>query len=133
MEMKTVHAHEGHFQGELYIGPVDAALSAEYAASKTLKSTRDAERVDGALIVGHSETGHHHVVEHADAKLLEHVDSQLTAFLVAEGAYADLVHKRDFDTHPTLRLEGTGVRKVVRQREVTPENERSVAWVPARD
>ena len=113
---------KGHFQGELYIGPVIGAVPAG-------TKTTEAERVHGSLIVGHSETGHHHVVEAADARLLETPDP-LVAYLVAEGAYADLVHRRTFDQHPTLVLgfEGGGVRKVIRQREMSP-----AGWTRAAD
>ncbi len=122
MNTKIVPGDKGHFQGELYVGPV---------APLPDGCTREAKREGGALIVGHSETGHHHVVEAADARLLETADP-LVAYLVAEGAFADLVHKREFDTHPTLRFEGGGTpgtgRKIVRQREMSP-----VGWVRAAD
>lgn len=78
------------------------------------------------LIVAHSETGHHHVVEAADARLIETGDP-LVAYLVAEGAYADVVHKRSFDTHAPIRLEGGGaIWEIRRQREHTPEGWRRV-------
>jgi hypothetical protein len=107
-----VAADEGHFQGELYIGPVigdgtDEDLGTEAAAE------------NGEIIVGHSETGHHHVIAAAEARLIESGDP-LLAYLDVRGAAASLVHKRSHDTHPTLRLKGKGVRKVVRQREVSP-------------
>ena len=50
----------------------------------------------------------------------------MVCYLVAEGAYADVVHQRPFDTHETLRLDGP-VWKVVRQREAAPEGWRQVA------
>lgn len=122
MKVIVVAKDEGHFQGELYVGPVTEIPEEAQIA--------EAERVDGLLIVGHSETGHHHVVEAADARLIETADP-LVCYLVAEGAYADLVHQRDHDRHLTLRLdfgEGGGARKIVRQREMSPSG-----WVRAAD
>ena len=118
----TVAKNKGHFQGELYIGPIEKLPKTDL---------HEVERQNGVLIVGHSETGHHHVVGDPGAHLFETQDP-LVCYLVAEDAYADLVHGRDFDTHPTLRFEGGGVpgtgRKVVRQREMSPSG-----WVRAAD
>lgn len=58
--------------------------------------------VDGMLIVGHSETGHHHVVD-ADCATLTRVDP-FTAFLNVCKA-TPLVHQREYDTHPEIELQ----------------------------
>ena len=113
-ERVVVPSDKPHFQGELYIGPV--------ITLPTNIKTTEAKRENGSLIVGHSESGHHHTLEAPDVKLLETGDP-LVAYLVAEGAYADLVHHRPDDTHATLVLESGGtkqVRKVIRQRENSP-------------
>lgn len=58
--------------------------------------------VNGDLIVGHSETGHHHVVD-ADCATLTRVDA-FTAFLNVFRPTA-IVHKREHDTHPSIELQ----------------------------
>ncbi len=58
--------------------------------------------VNGVIIVGHSETGHHHVVD-ADCATLTRVDA-FTAFLNVFKPTA-IVHKRDADTHPPIGLQ----------------------------
>ena len=79
----------------------------------------------GRIIVAHSETGHHHVAV-ADKIRLYGTDDPMVCYLVAESAYADVVHERPFDTHETLRLPA-GTWEVRRQREHTPEGWRRVA------
>jgi len=69
------------------------------------------------IIVAHSETGHHHVAEAT-------MDPRLSFLSVPK--YADIVHKRDFDTHETIRLDA-GDWDVVRQKEWFPEGVRTVA------
>lgn len=58
--------------------------------------------VNGKLIVGHSETGHHHVVDE-DGATLTRVDA-FTAYLKITKSTA-LVHQRDYDTHPAIALQ----------------------------
>lgn len=72
----------------------------------------------GRVVVAHSETGHDHVAV-ADRIRLYGTSDPRVAYLVAESAYADIVHERGFDTHETLRL-GAGVWQVRRQREAWP-------------
>lgn len=92
MNKKIVVAKtEGHFQGEIYIGPLDVLPAVEMT---------EAKRERGVIVVGHSETGHHHVIGDAGVKMFETRDP-FVCYLVAE-SYADLVHQRDFDTHATL-------------------------------
>ena len=91
------------------------------------------QRVDperDVIVVGHSETGHHHVIDAGAAELYEHTgplpDSILECFVVV-GREAELRHLREFDTHEPIRLE-PGIYKVRRQREHTPEG-----WRRAQD
>jgi len=57
---------------------------------------------NGKLIVGHSETGHHHVVD-ADCAVLTRVD-EFTAYLnVTKPTQID--HLRGYDTHPSIALQ----------------------------
>lgn len=57
---------------------------------------------NGKLIVGHSETGHHHVVD-ADCATLTRVDG-FTAYLEVHKP-TQLEHLRGFDTHPSIALQ----------------------------
>ncbi len=58
--------------------------------------------VNGKLIVGHSETGHHHVVD-GDCATLTRVD-EFTAYLTVTKE-TRLQHLRDYDTHPAIALQ----------------------------
>lgn len=78
-----------------------------------------------ALVVAHSETGHHHVIQAADVRLLSAGDP-FVAYLSIGEPYADVEHLRPFDTHETIRLP-RGLWEVRRQREHTPEGWRRVA------
>jgi hypothetical protein len=85
-----------------------------------------------ALVVAHSETGHHHIIDRPDATMALFADATdpLISYLQLRGrAIADVVHLRDFDTHETIRLDAgspDSVWEVRRQREWTPERERAV-------
>lgn len=80
----------------------------------------------GPLIVAHSETGHHHVIESPDAKLLTTLNP-LVCYLSLEAPFADVVHQRPFHTHETLRLVGSEhgptCFEIRRQREHVPTSE----------
>ena len=89
---------------------------------------------DGAIIVTHSETGHHHVVEDLTCVMYEDPASSLVGYLqlgdgCQEAGGVDVVHKRAWDTHETLRLLGKpgDVFEIRRQREWSPEGWRRVA------
>lgn len=81
---------------------------------------------NGACILTHSETGHHHqVLERPGVQHLRFVEKHakgmdvLRSFLVVpdDGEDTDVVHLRSTHTHETLRLPGPGVYEVRRQRE----------------
>jgi hypothetical protein len=76
------------------------------------------------VIVAHSETGHHHVAIGDRVRLYGTTDPMI-CYLVAESAYADVVHERSFDTHETIRFPA-GVYEIRRQREWAPEGWRRV-------
>lgn len=95
-----------------------------------------AQRVErkGPVIVGHSETGHHHVIEDPWVEQFEMPANPLVCYLqIAEGVEAtggvDVIHKRAWDTHEPYRLLGQpgDVIEVRRQREHSPEGWRRVA------
>jgi len=84
------------------------------------------------LIIAHSETGHHHVIDRPDARvqLFAHPTNPLVSYLQLRGrAVVDIVHLRDFDTHEAQRLDAgkeDSVWEVRRQREYDPIHERMV-------
>lgn len=73
----------------------------------------------GPIIVAKSETGHNHMLEGSDAWLYKIEANPLVCFLQIDGEYADVVHKRSFDIHETLRLP-KGIWEVRRQRGMVP-------------
>ncbi len=71
--------------------------------TKTPKRLGEAVKpVAGKLIVGHSETGHHHVVD-ADCAVLTRLDV-FTAYLDVKKPTA-ISHQREYDTHPSIELQ----------------------------
>lgn len=75
----------------------------------------------GAIVVAHSETGHHHVASGKLTRLLAG-DDPMVCYLQASDAIL-IEHLRPWDTHAAISLEcGDGVVwEVRRQREATPE------------
>lgn len=62
----------------------------------------------GLLIIGHSETGHHHVLEHtrgATVTVLERAPEGMKILHAILTEANSLVHKREHDTHETIALE----------------------------
>jgi hypothetical protein len=76
------------------------------------------------IIVTHSETGHHHVMEREKVTMFECKDNELECFLEVHRK-AELKHLRPHDTHESILFE-PGVYKIRRQREYTPEGYRRV-------
>ena len=79
---------------------------------------------NGELIVTHSETGHHHVMDPSHAKMYRGVDKDYESVLVIDRP-TPIVHKRSHDTHEPIMFD-IGTYKVRRQREHTPEGFRRV-------
>ncbi len=101
-------------QGDIYIKRIDR-LPAEAA------------KVDpegGVVIVTHSETGHHHVMDAASVTMYRLPDSIMDCLLVVDQPTA-LRHLRQHDTHEPIMFD-TGVYHVRRQREYTPQGWRRV-------
>lgn len=79
-------------------------------------------------ILAHSETGHHHMIEVCTGVAVFDVPGDpLTCYLQVGGDWADIVHKREWDTHGTVRALGTsaeegrtGLYRVRRGREYVP-------------
>lgn len=85
----------------------------------------------GALVIAHSETGHHHAIDSMFVRHFEPADrNPLVCYLQMDTGVGnvDVVHHRPWDTHETLRLLGKpgDVWEVRRQREWTPEGWRRV-------
>ena len=87
-----------------------------------VSSMKEVQPEGDNLIVTHSETGHHHVLEREVAKMYESTD--LEAFLVLHDE-GTLRHLRDNHTHDSLNLPA-GSYRVIRAREYTPEGYRRV-------
>jgi len=77
------------------------------------------------LIVTHSETGHHHVMDRASVTMFDNPDNALEGFLQVHRA-TQLSHLRPHDTHESIAFD-PGVYRIIRQREYTPEGFRRVA------
>ncbi len=91
--MKTLEFNKVAAQGELTITRIN----------KLPKNIgKKVEPNNGRLIVGHSETGHHHVVD-ADCATLTRVD-EFTAYLDVHKP-TQIDHLRGFDTHPSIALQ----------------------------
>ena len=87
--------------------------------TKVPKGAEQIKPVNGQVIIGHSETGHHHVMDATRTKLYKLPDSLLECLMVVEQS-DQLEHLRDFDKHEPLGFE-PGVYKVRYLREYTPE------------
>lgn len=69
-----------------------------------------------SFIVGHSETGHHHVLESKRPFVVSEADKQ---FVIELFEPAKLVHKKQIDKHKTLPV-APGKYKVVYKNEYNP-------------
>jgi hypothetical protein len=101
-------------QGDVYVSRV-AALP-----PGTVPVPPDGDRV----IVTHSETGHHHVMD-ADRVTLYRLPEEIYECFLVVREDAELRHLRPHDTHEPLRF-SPGVYRVRRQREYVPEGFRRV-------
>lgn len=101
----------------------DVALTRVDTLPEGLVEAQRNER--GEYIVAHSETGHNHAVAERTTKMYEDPTNPLVAYLVVENT-ADLEHHRTYNTHETIQFD-TGVYRINRQREYTPEGFRRVA------
>ena len=90
--VETVNFTKVAAQGELRFAKV----------SKAPQKGISVPPINGLLIVGHSETGHHHVVD-ADCATLTRVDEFLAYLTVNKPT--ELVHQREFYTHRPVALQ----------------------------
>jgi hypothetical protein len=102
-------------QGDVYIRRVNMAIP---------KNAIEVQPEGEYVIVTHSETGHHHVMEKKKVKMYQLPDSIMDCLLVVNDPVA-LEHLRDYDTHEPIMFD-KGTYHVKRQREYTPEGFRKV-------
>jgi hypothetical protein len=69
-----------------------------------------------SYVVGHSETGHHHVLEAETPFQVWTLDDEVFLLLVESGT---LTHQKDHDKHPDLPV-AAGAYRVVRKTEYDP-------------
>lgn len=101
-------------QGDIYISRIEK-----------LPERAEAVKTEGEkVIVTHSETGHHHVMDRKAVTMYRLPDSIYDCFLVVTAPTA-LEHLRPNDTHEAINF-NPGTYHVRRQREYTPEGFRRV-------
>ena len=91
-------------------------------AKKLRTRARRVRPTAGMLVVGHSETGHHHVMDPDKSELYQLPDELTKLLIVTEEDV--LRHKRDYDTHQPMGFE-PGAYKVRQLREYVPETMQS--------
>ena len=70
-----------------------------------------------SFIVGHSETGHHHVLKSKKTFTVKEIEESFN-YLVLDSP-ADIVHEKDVNTHDTITVE-PGIYKVIKKQEYNP-------------
>jgi len=92
------------------------------------ETARMVDPTNGSIIVGHSETGHHHVIDVKDrpdaARMLIDSTNEFISYLDVKEP-CEVKHLRSFDTHGSVML-GKGKYQVRHRREYTPEGLRRV-------
>lgn len=116
--MTTIHLTEEMFatgkpfaQGEVLFWMKKYAPKAIKNGLAKLKNMQELKLENGQLILGHSETGHHHVLEpvnkaihisKAAQALIDSTNDMLVDLKLLEPC--ELIHMRGFDTHKTVVL-----------------------------
>ena len=101
-------------QGDIYIQRIDSLP----------EGLGKVEPAGGWVIVTHSETGHHHVMDRKTVTMYRLPEEIYECFLVVSEPAA-LEHLRPVDTHEPVMFQ-PGNYRVRRQREYTPEGLRRV-------
>jgi len=84
----------------------------------------------GVLIVGHSKTGHHHVIskDDADVMVMDKPPEGLRILLALVHTATPLTHQRSYDTHSPIMLEpGEYEMRIAREYDPYEELARQVA------
>lgn len=103
-----------HSQGELYMtrdGDLFVAIP---------PNAVPVAPIDGKYIVGHSESGHHHIVATGPGVEMFEIPGNPWEAWIKTAHTAELLHERDWDTHETIAL-NPGVTYIRRDREYTPQ------------
>lgn len=85
---------------------------------------------NGVFIVGHSETGHHHVLskDDADVMVMDRPPEGLRILLALVHTATPLTHQRSYDTHSPIMLEpGEYELRIAREYDPYAELARQVA------
>lgn len=105
-------------QGDVYLIPIKAVPA----------EAKPVEAENGAYIITHSETGHHHVIEKRhDIRQFSGMDMFRGFLEIAGDKPAELVHLRDHHTHAP-QVVAPGAWLIQRQAAYTPQG-----WEQARD
>ena len=81
-------------------------------------------RVDGRIVVAHSETGHDHYLDAVGVEAFQEPDRPMVCYL-RSAMPVEVKHARSWDTHAPLLL-APGIWEVRREREYTPAGFRRV-------
>jgi hypothetical protein len=106
-------------QGEIYIRHIDNPPANFLAGGTPLAVEK------GRFIIGHSETGHHHVIERGGVDVVE-MPSPSAGIrllrLIVKDPRKELIHERGHDTHEALGFE-PGAYEIRIGREYDPYSE----------
>lgn len=108
-------------QGDVWFLRIGDAAASAWLLPKSAMPVAPKLRM---VVVAHSETGHHHVMDADKVTMYRLPDEIYECFLVVREV-TSLDHLRPFDTHESILFE-PGVYRVRRQREYTPEGLRRV-------
>lgn len=105
----------------------DVMFKRIYALPNNLREAKEAIE-NGELVITHSETGHHHIMDRKKAVMFmadgRRSGEGMVAYLEVKED-TPIIHKRSHDTHEPI-LFTKGFYEVRRQREYTPEGFRRV-------
>jgi len=110
--MNPVRVNHCAAQGDLLVVRVDR-----------IPEAAKEEPCGARVVVAHSETGHHHILESHEARLFRAAEPFTCYLQLAEESL--IVHERAFDTHAPLLL-GPGLWLFKNQREYEPDGWRQV-------
>lgn len=121
-------------QGEVLIWMKEFAPKAVLEKIAALKNMQEMQLENGHLIMGHSETGHHHVLEPVNKKIkiskaaLALIDAANDTFVELKlNQECEIIHLRNFDTHaPVILPPGDYIRGI--REEQSPQG-----WVRVAD
>jgi hypothetical protein len=116
-------------QGDILFIPVETSADGKFhLEGAEIGTVETIQPKDGRLVVGHSETGHHHYVAptQMNPAVLFTTNRQFVSLLKAEKPVT-VKHDRAWDTHGEIKLPA-GDWAVIKQRERRPNQ-----WIAAKD